>query len=219
MTKELRRLNYLYKMRFLGFCYENTEPKTFETSFLDLDFDALQNVVKSCQLCMLSKTRKNIVFGRGNPKAKLMIIGEAPGEQEDLQGVPFVGEAGKLLDKMLKNAVGLKEEDFYIANILKCRPPNNRKPQDLEANLCIGYLLRQIEIIEPKIIFCLGSTAFSHLLKNKTTISKARGKIFYFNKIPVLPSFHPSYLLRNPSAKSLSYSDCLLLKDLLEKSA
>ncbi|MGP1561083.1 MAG: uracil-DNA glycosylase [Helicobacteraceae bacterium] len=216
MTK-LTRLAYLYAMRSFGFFYADEPRKNQEKSYLDLDYGALAAAVKDCSLCALSKTRKNTVFCSGDPSADLMVIGEAPGEQEDLTGLPFVGDAGKLLDKMLENAAGIPRSRVYVANILKCRPPGNRRPQEDEAALCIGYLLRQIELVRPKVIFCLGSTALHYLLKTDVSISRARGKIYSFKNTPTLVSFHPSYLLRNPSAKGLAYADCLLLRDLMKK--
>jgi DNA polymerase len=175
----------------------------------------LQNIVNSCYLCNLAKTRTNVVFGEGNPSAKLMFIGEAPGRDEDLQGKPFVGRSGEVLTKMIENVLFLKREDVYIANIIKCRPPQNRDPELSEVESCKGYLLKQIEIIKPKIIVTLGRIAFKYLLNDETPITKARGKIYEFRGIKVIPTFHPSYLLRNPSKKREAMIDLKFIKEFL----
>ena len=152
-----------------------------------------------CVSCSLSKTRTNVVVGKGNEKAKLVIIGEGPGEQEDKSGLPFVGRAGKMLDTALA-AVNIDPlEDCYITNIVKCRPPNNRKPTASESNACMPWLNKQIELLSPKIIVLAGSTATESFLGVKEPISKIRGKWIEKDNIKYMPIFHPSYLLRNPS--------------------
>ena len=209
------KLKYLYKLQLLGdeyfegFKTQNIQQKVPE-NFLEL-----QKVVQNCHLCNLSKTRTNVVFGEGNPNAKLMFIGEAPGRDEDLQGKPFVGKSGQMVTKMIENVLELKREDVYIANIIKCRPPQNRDPELEEVEACKGYLLKQIELIKPKIIVTLGRIAFRYLLDDMTPITKARGKIYQFNGIKVIPTFHPSYLLRNPSKKREVLVDLNLIKEFL----
>ena len=152
-----------------------------------------------CVSCSLSKTRTNVVVGKGNEKAKLVIIGEGPGEQEDESGLPFVGRAGKMLDTALA-AVNIDPlEDCYITNIVKCRPPNNRKPTASESDACMPWLNKQIELLSPKIIVLAGSTATESFLGVKEPISKIRGKWIEKDSIKYMPIFHPSYLLRNPS--------------------
>jgi len=152
-----------------------------------------------CVSCSLSKTRTNVVVGKGNEKANLVIIGEGPGEQEDKSGLPFVGRAGKMLDTALA-AVNIDPlEDCYITNIVKCRPPNNRKPTASESNACMPWLNKQIELLSPKIIVLAGSTATESFLGVKEPISKIRGKWIEKDNIKYMPIFHPSYLLRNPS--------------------
>ena len=152
-----------------------------------------------CVSCSLSKTRTNVVVGKGNEKAKLVIIGEGPGEQEDKSGLPFVGRAGKMLDTALA-AVNIDPlEDCYITNIVKCRPPNNRKPSASESDACMPWLNKQIELLSPKIIVLAGSTATESFLGVKEPISKIRGKWIEKDNIKYMPIFHPSYLLRNPS--------------------
>lgn len=168
--------------------------------------ESLKQEVMGCKCCSLCKTRHNIVFGSGNPKAELMFVGEAPGEDEDLQGLPFVGRAGQLLTKIIE-AMGLKRSDVYIANILKCRPPNNRPPLPEEIAECENILKRQIDIIQPKIICTLGKFASQTLLRTETTISALRGNFKEYNGIRLMPTFHPAYLLRNPNDKKLVWAD------------
>ncbi|BAI80885.1 uracil-DNA glycosylase [Deferribacter desulfuricans SSM1] len=173
-------------------------------------YDFYLNEVKDCNKCRLAKNRTNLVFGEGDPNAELMFVGEGPGAEEDKQGRPFVGRAGQLLTKMIE-AMKLKREDVYIANIVKCRPPNNRAPLNDEIGACIPYLHKQIEIIKPKYIICLGSIAASALLNTTTAISKIRGSFREFKGIKVMPTFHPAYLLRNPKMKKLAWEDLQLV--------
>ena len=168
--------------------------------------DALCKEITSCKACDLHKTRQNVVFGAGSLKAKLMFIGEAPGQDEDIQGLPFVGKAGQLLTKIIE-AMSLKREDVYIANILKCRPPNNRAPLPTEILACGDNVRRQVELISPKVIVTLGKFASQTLLKTETPISALRGKFQSYNGIKVMPTFHPAYLLRNPEDKKLVWED------------
>ena len=166
-----------------------------------------------CQMCPLSKARKNVVFGDGSRSAKLMFIGEAPGHEEDKEGKPFVGEAGTLLTKIIE-AMGLKREDVYICNILKCRPPNNRNPLPEETSKCIDYLYAQIEYIKPEILCGLGKVATQTLLDTKISISRLRGEWHEFRGIRFMPTYHPAYLLRNPRDKKLVWQD---MKKIMEK--
>lgn len=183
--------------------------------YLPLDLEALEKVVKVCHICDISQSRQHTVFGEGPDNARLMIIAEAPGVKEDEQGRPFVGRSGELLTKMIENAIEIKRESVYITNIIKCRPPGNRNPNSDEAAACMPFLQKQIEIIKPEIILCLGGISFHYLSGSKLSISKARGRVFDFRGIKLVPSFHPSYLLRNPSAKKEAYIDMLLIKALL----
>ena len=167
----------------------------------------LTGEIGDCQRCKLSKGRKNIVIGAGNADAKLMFIGEAPGKEEDIQGEPFVGEAGMLLTKLIEK-MGFKRDSVYIANIIKCRPPMNRDPEEDEIISCRSFLDRQIDIIAPKIIITLGRIALQTLMDNdKIKITAARGTFFEYKGIPVMPTFHPAYLLRNPKDKWLTWAD------------
>ena len=159
-----------------------------------------------CTRCQLHKTRKNIVFGTGNEKADLMFIGEAPGADEDAQGVPFVGKAGQLLDKMIV-AMGLKRQDVYIANVLKCRPPNNRDPKAEEVSECRVFLEKQILAIRPKVIVTLGKPAAHLILQTKAPLSALRGNWHRFMESDVMPTFHPAYLLRDPRKKKEAWND------------
>lgn len=161
--------------------------------------DILRDEVKVCVKCALHTTRTNTVFSRGNPTARLCITGEAPGQDEDLQGLPFVGASGKLLDKTITD-LGLNvEADIYVCNIIKCRPPNNRRPSDEETNACADYLDEQLKLLNPKVIVALGNTAVSGLLPMDGGITKIHGKFFKRGKVWVMPVYHPSYVLRNGS--------------------
>ncbi len=185
------------------------------TQSLPDDLEELKRIVLQCHLCDLAKTRKNVVFGEGNPHAKPMFIGEGPGATEDETGRPFVGRAGQLLTKMIENVLEIPRSEVYIANIVKCRPPNNRVPTPEEARTCIPYLFKQIEIIDPKILVALGATSYRWLTGDTTPISKVRGQRIEFRGRILIPTFHPSYLLRNPSKKKEAYEDLLKIKELL----
>ena len=178
-------------------------PEDFQKAESLLD---LNNKICECQKCALGKTRTKFVFGVGNPNADAMLIGEAPGRDEDLQGEPFVGRAGKLLNDILK-AVHFAREDVYIANILKCRPPNNRDPLPGEMETCIPYLHKQIELIKPKIILCLGRVAANGLLNKKLSLGQLRESTYDFNGIKVMATYHPAALLRNPNWKRGCWED------------
>ena len=175
----------------------------------------LQKIVKNCRKCLLANTRKNVVFGEGNPMARLMFIGEAPGEEEDIHGKPFVGKAGKLLDQLIER-IGLKRENVYICNVLKCRPPNNRDPEEEEIESCRGYLFSQIELIRPKIISTLGRYAYNTLFGVDERITKVRGKLKEYRGIKLLPTYHPSFLLRNQDKIKEAWDDMELLRKLLK---
>ncbi len=168
--------------------------------------DTIRRELTKCCCCELGKTRTNLVFGDGTAAAGLMFIGEAPGESEDLQGIPFVGKAGQLLTKIIE-AIGLNRQEVYIANICKCRPPNNRLPLPEEVQACLPYLMRQIEIIRPAIIVTLGNLSTQTMLQTMTGITKLRGHFVDWNGALVMPTFHPSYLLRNPPAKKEVWED------------
>lgn len=168
--------------------------------------ETLRQAVANCQRCQLCRNRRNPVFGEGNPQARLMFIGEGPGADEDATGRPFVGKAGQLLDKMI-TAMQFTREEVYIANIVKCRPPDNRIPAPEEAECCKPFLLQQIEIIRPEVIVLLGSVAVKYLLNTTTGIMKMRGRWTSYENIPVMPTFHPAFLLRQESAKRDAWID------------
>lgn len=164
------------------------------------------SAVASCNRCGLCRTRNHTVFGEGNLQAELMFVGEGPGADEDAAGRPFVGRAGQLLTKMIA-AMTFTREEVYIANVVKCRPPGNRNPAPEEAAACLGYLKQQIALIRPKVIVCLGGVALSFLCEHSGGITRARGHWLEFDGIPVMPTFHPAYLLRQESAKKDAWSD------------
>jgi DNA polymerase len=215
--QQLKLLKDLYKLKSFGYEYFN-DIKTPDINENQLSLDAqtidqLNSTVVQCNLCTLAKSRKNVVFGEGNIKASVMFIGEGPGAVEDETGRVFVGKAGQLLTKIIETTLNLKREDVYIANIVKCRPPNNRVPSPDEVKECIPFLLKQIEIIKPKIIVGLGATSYMYLTSDTTSnISKIRGEFIDFAGAKLMPTFHPSYLLRNPSAKRLVFNDMLKVK-------
>lgn len=176
-----------------------------------LDLDALRSVVAGCRRCDLHRTRTQTVFGVGNPRPEWLIIGEAPGADEDRQGEPFVGRAGQLLNAMLV-AIGLCREEVYIANILKCRPPQNRDPRPEEVACCRPYLQRQIALLSPRIILAVGRIAAQNLLAITTPIGKMRGQVYTFGapRVPVVVTYHPAYLLRSPTEKRKAWQDLAL---------
>ncbi|MBI2745855.1 MAG: uracil-DNA glycosylase [Burkholderiales bacterium] len=190
-----------------------------------MDWDALQQAVAGCQACGLCQSRKNTVFGVGDTQARWLVVGEAPGENEDIQGEPFVGQAGQLLDNMLK-AVGLNRQGtgaqgVYIANVLKCRPPANRNPQPEEVLQCEPYLRRQVALLQPQIILALGRFAAQSLLQHSVPdvatmpLGKLRGQVHSYEGVPVIVSYHPAYLLRTPQDKSRTWADLCLALDVM----
>ncbi len=176
-------------------------------------WEELEDSIKDCNKCKLCKTRQNIVFGTGNKNAKLMFIGEGPGADEDMQGEPFVGKAGKLMN-MAFEAIGLNREDVYIANIVKCRPPSNRNPEEDEALACLNYLRNQVMLVKPKIIVLLGSVALKNVLGKEYGITSSRGKWIEKKEILYMPTWHPAALLRDETKKIDFIKD---LKQVLEK--
>jgi len=188
-----------------------TEPEAEPTEELTV----IRADLGDCTRCKLHSRRKNIVFGVGDPKAELMFVGEAPGEDEDIQGIPFVGKAGQLLTRIIA-AIGLDRSQVYIANILKCRPPDNRNPEPDEVAVCLPFLHRQIDAIHPKILVALGRVAAQNLLRIDTPIGKLRGRFYDLRGIPVMVTFHPSYLLRIPAAKREVWEDMQKVRDTLK---
>jgi len=183
---------------------------------LVLSWDELTEGCKNCTRCELANNRRNVVIGRGNVNAPIILVGEGPGEQEDIQGQPFVGPAGQLLNLLLC-ALMIKEEDYYIANIVKCRPPQNRDPKDQEAEKCLPFLRAQVKLIQPKIIVCMGRIAVKYILKDKDVrITKIRGQWQERKDFLIMPTFHPAALLRDESKKILMWEDFKKVKQRLE---
>ena len=174
--------------------------------------EAIRADIGNCQRCKLAPTRRNIVFGSGNPHAELMFVGEAPGADEDAQGLPFVGRAGRLLTPIIEST-GISREDVYICNITKCRPPDNRNPERDEIAACEGFLYRQIAAVQPKVIVALGAIGAQTLLKTAETIGKLRGRMTDYRGGKLLATYHPSYLLRNPMEKRKVWEDMRLLRN------
>jgi DNA polymerase len=167
----------------------------------------LRAEIGDCQRCKLCRGRTNIVFGVGNPRAELVFVGEAPGRDEDLKGEPFVGRAGQLLTEIITKGMKMRREDVYIANVVKCRPPENRNPEPDEIAACEPFLMKQLDLIRPHIIVALGTFAAQTLLKTKTPISRLRGIWHSYQGIKLMPTLHPAYLLRNPNDKRLVWQD------------
>jgi len=196
-----------------------TQPdivKRFADSFQVSSLEEFYQSIKTCQKCALSQSRTHFVFGAGNPNANLMLIGEAPGREEDLKGKPFVGQAGQLLDKILK-AIDFNRKEIFIANILKCRPPQNRDPLPEEITICFSYLQKQIELIRPRIILILGRIAAHTLLRTEASLTSLRDKTHSFQNIPALVTYHPAALLRNPQWKKFVWEDVQKLRKMYDE--
>lgn len=222
MTNESKRLLYLEAMEIdvwapktnreapiTEHAPEKDKPLLSSPSSEAEIWQELREEVANCQACDLYKTRRQTVFGTGNTHADWLLIGEAPGQNEDLQGEPFVGKAGQLLNEMLR-AINLSREQVFIANILKCRPPNNRDPKPEEVSACSDFLQRQIDLIKPKIILAVGRIAAQQLLKTTEPIGKLRGKVYFLDAIPVIVIYHPAYLLRSLLEKRKAWQDLQL---------
>lgn len=213
--EKARLLKLLYQHRAMGFEYFK-EYKSFNSTnkLVPQNFDSLEKSISNCHMCNLSKTRKNIVFGEGNQNAKVMFIGESP-KADDSSDI-FVGRAGDILTNIIEKVLCLKREDVYIANIIKCKTPENRVPSLEEASACKPYLVQQISMVNPDIIVTLGSTSFHHLIEEfDRELSKVRGEVLDFGKAKLIPTFCPYFLLRNPSAKKEVFLDMLKVKGLL----
>jgi DNA polymerase len=214
MQEVLRELRaYLEWARQAGLQNLAVSPEQPDVAMKLPTLESVREQMGECTLCKLHKGRHNIVFGVGNPRARLMFIGEAPGEEEDLQGLPFVGKAGQLLTKMIE-AMGLRREDVYICNTVKCRPPNNRNPEPEELEACEPFLRGQLAAVRPEAIVTLGKFAAQALLREATPISRLRGQWREYQGIPVMPTFHPAYLLRSPQEKGKVWAD---LQEVMKK--
>jgi DNA polymerase len=201
---------YLETQQELGLEYVDVKWPVAPAPTRPLTLTEVREELGECTRCKLHRHRTQIVFGVGNPKAGLVFVGEAPGADEDAQGEPFVGRAGQLLTKIIQ-AMGMQREDVYICNIIKCRPPNNRTPESEEILACQPFLVKQLQAIRPRFICALGGPAAQTLLRTKEPISRLRGKFYDFHGIPLLPTYHPAFLLRNPYEKKTVWEDMKLL--------
>lgn len=202
--------NFIHALKNMGvdtYLFDKGDLKTISK---------LQKDVRQCRQCALAATRKSVVFGEGDVNARLVFVGEAPGEEEDIQGRPFVGRAGKLLDQLIER-IGLGRSDVYICNVLKCRPPGNRDPEEQEREVCKKYLFTQLELIDPEIICTLGRHAYNTLLGVDERITRIRGVLTSYRGTPLLPTYHPSFLLRNQNRIKEAWEDMEKLKQLLRK--
>lgn len=181
------------------------------------NMEKLKEIVLGCQKCRLAETRRKVVFGVGNPKAQVMFIGEGPGENEDKTGEPFVGRGGQLLDKMLQVVDLSRNTNIYIANMVKCRPPQNRDPQKDEVDQCIGYLRNQFHLIRPKIIVCLGRVAAQFIISDKFRVTKEHGQFIERNGVFLMGTYHPAALLRNPASKPDALEDLQALREKIKE--
>jgi len=210
-------LKQLYLLKQLGYQYTNVTAFKEEEPDLALP-DTLEKLKKQamdCHLCNLSKSRTHVVFGEGNADAAIMFVGEAPGASEDSSGKPFVGRSGDLLTKMIENVLMIPRSEVYISNIVKCRPANNAEPTPSEAHTCSPYLSKQLALIKPKIVVALGATAYHYLSGDDSDISKVRGTVQTAEGYTLIPTYHPAYLLRNPSAKKEVFEDLKMVKSLM----
>ena len=208
------RARYLESLTSLGLPRRGTPPAAVAAAPDGEDLAAVRAALGDCQRCKLSRGRHSIVFGQGNPRARLMFVGEGPGAEEDEQGLAFVGRAGQLLTKIIE-AIGLRREDVFIANVIKCRPPQNRNPEPDEIESCQPFLERQIQAIRPAVIVGLGKFAAHWLLKTAEPITRLRGRLGGYGDIQVMPTYHPAYLLRNPGAKKDVWEDMKVVRELL----
>ncbi len=216
-------VRYLARLTSLGPAVRAASPQTpvGEGAAADSleatgNLEQLRAHIGDCQRCKLASGRTRIVFGQGDPKARLMFVGEAPGHEEDVQGLAFVGRAGQLLTKIIE-AIDLTRDDVFIANVLKCRPPKNRNPEPDEIGSCQPFLERQIQLIRPVVLVGLGKFAGQWLLKTAEPISRIRGRLGDYDGIHVMPTYHPAYLLRNPSAKKDVWEDMKIVRDVLRE--
>ena len=217
MSKEIPKYLNLYEELYGNEIYLNTSNSNTKNKnkFLkksEYDLSNYLDSIKNCMKCPLGKTRNNIVLGSGNPNAEIVFLDESPGKNEDLQGLPLVGKSGKLLDKML-SSINLKRDNIYILSILKCRPPENRDPLPLEIEECEPYLKKQLKIIKPKLIVSLGRFSANTILKTTDNLNELRKKIFNYEGIDFLVTYHPEALLRNPDFKKLAWEDFKLIRD------
>ena len=188
-----------------------------EGTILGLEWPALQESVAACTACALCRTRRHTVFGVGDPAAQWMIIGEAPGADEDASGEPFVGQAGRLLDNMLASLDMTRDKNVFITNVLKCRPPGDRNPESIEVAQCSPYLVRQVELVQPRLILAMGRFAVQALLNTDASIASLRGKLHRYRDVPVIVTYHPAYLLRNLTDKLKAWEDLVFARHTMQE--
>ncbi len=196
---------------------EDFSVSSTATDLSVLDYQELKAVAEGCQLCGLSKTRTNVVFSDGSPKAGVMVVGEAPGSNEDRTGLPFVGRAGKLLDLLLASVNLSREDSVYICNVLKCRPPGNRNPMTNEIDFCAPYLKRQIALVAPEVILAVGTFAAQLLTGNNKSLGELRGSVYSYEDVPLVVTYHPAALLRNPMWTRSSWEDLQILRHVMDE--
>ena len=210
-------LKHLYQLKNLGYKYTSIVPyQEKEPDFtLPNTFEALKNQAMGCHLCTLSKSRQKVVFGEGNVHAELMIVGDAPSNSDDSAGKIFTGRTGDTVTKMIENVLALKRSDVYITNLLKCHALDSESPSPIDAHTCQPYLLKEIELVKPKLIVTFGEMAYRYLTGDDSSLADIRGTIHEKEDYKIIPTFHPSYLLRNPSAKKEVFEDLKKVKSLL----
>lgn len=210
-------LKQLYQLKHLGYKYTSTSiyQETEPDLSLPNNLDFLERQAKDCHLCILSKNRQKVVFGEGNPNAKLMFVGDTPSSSDDNMGKIFTGRSGEMLSKMIENVLHLSRKDVYLTNILKCRSLDYQSLSPTHAHTCHPYLLKEISLVNPDIIIALGDTAYHYLTGDTTQLSKVRGILQEKEGYTIMPTYHPSYLLRNPSAKKVVFEDLLKIKAFL----
>lgn len=223
LEEQLReRLSFYASMTSLGFARRETiaepapAPEMEDRGIVRESLETIRDDLGDCTRCALHAGRRNIVFGVGNPRADLMFIGEGPGQEEDRQGLPFVGPAGQLLTKII-HAIDLTRDDVYIANVVKCRPPGNRDPEPEEVEACRQFIDRQVDSIHPKVICALGRVSALNLLRTDEGITRIRGRIYSYRGAKLVPTYHPAYLLRNPAKKRECWEDMKLIRRLLDE--
>lgn len=211
-------LKQLYQLKDLGYKYTSEEPfKEDDKELLELpnNLEALKQQALNCHLCSLAKSRENVVFGEGNPNATLMFIGDTPLELEDNQGKPFLGRGGEMLTAMIEKVVGISRQEVYLSNLLKCHPLANKEVNESEYHTCKAYLFKEIELVNPKIIVTLGEKAYHYLTNNLSPLGEIRGTVINREKYIILPTYHPSFLLKNPSLKKEVFEDLKKVRGLL----
>lgn len=221
MTKAIKSklLNHLNLINSMGYKYIqpiNLEEINQLQVVMPNNYEALKSMALNCNLCELSKSRSNVVFGQGNLNADIMFVTDSIANIEDELGKFYVGKAGQLLIKMIENVLNVSVNEFYITSVTKCSPSNKKIININEVNICKPYLLKQIELIKPKLIVLLGDLSYKHLTSDNTDFSQVRGKILKYNNIDILPTFHPSFLLRNPTFKKEAFHDMLKIKSIME---